>query len=70
VNGHDKGSGRRKTPLSLIKAIRPDVLIKGADYAPDQVVGANIVQHSGDRVILVDLLAGEGTTAESARVRG
>jgi D-beta-D-heptose 7-phosphate kinase / D-beta-D-heptose 1-phosphate adenosyltransferase len=58
-----------ETPLSLIEAIRPDVLIKGADYTLDQVVGAEIVRQSGGRVILVDLLAGEGTTATIERLR-
>ncbi|MBV8336331.1 MAG: D-glycero-beta-D-manno-heptose 1-phosphate adenylyltransferase [Alphaproteobacteria bacterium] len=58
-----------ETPLTLIEAIRPDILIKGADYAADQVVGANIVRQSGGRVFLVDLLAGEGTTATIERFR-
>jgi D-beta-D-heptose 7-phosphate kinase/D-beta-D-heptose 1-phosphate adenosyltransferase len=58
-----------ETPLALIQAIRPDVLVKGADYTPDQVVGANIIRQSGGRVILVDLLAGEGTTAIIERFR-
>jgi len=57
------------TPLSLIEAIRPDVLVKGADYSPDQVVGADIVRRNGGQVVLVDLLAGQGTTATIARVR-
>jgi D-beta-D-heptose 7-phosphate kinase / D-beta-D-heptose 1-phosphate adenosyltransferase len=57
------------TPLALIEAMRPDVLVKGADYAPDQVVGANVVRRGGGRVILVDLLAGEGTTATIERLR-
>jgi D-beta-D-heptose 7-phosphate kinase/D-beta-D-heptose 1-phosphate adenosyltransferase len=57
------------TPLALIEAIRPDVLVKGADYSPDQVVGADIVESSGGKVLLVDLLVGEGTTATIERVR-
>jgi D-beta-D-heptose 7-phosphate kinase / D-beta-D-heptose 1-phosphate adenosyltransferase len=57
------------TPLSLIKAIRPDVLVKGADYRPDQVVGADLVRRNGGKVLLVDLLAGEGTTATIERFR-
>ena len=57
------------TPLSLIDAIRPDVLVKGADYRPEQVVGADIVRRNGGRVLLVDLLASQGTTATIARVR-
>jgi len=39
------------TPLDLIAAIRPDVLIKGADYKPGEVVGADIVQAAGGRVV-------------------
>jgi D-beta-D-heptose 7-phosphate kinase/D-beta-D-heptose 1-phosphate adenosyltransferase len=57
------------TPLSLIEAIRPDVLVKGADYRPDQVVGADIIRRNGGKVLLVDLLADQGTTATIARVR-
>jgi len=57
------------TPLSLIEAIRPDVLVKGADYRPDQVVGADIIRRNGGRVVLVDLLPSQGTTATIARVR-
>ena len=57
------------TPLSLIEAIRPDILVKGADYRPDQVVGADIVRRNGGKVLLVDLLPSQGTTATIARVR-
>jgi D-beta-D-heptose 7-phosphate kinase/D-beta-D-heptose 1-phosphate adenosyltransferase len=57
------------TPLALIEAIRPDVLVKGADYSQDQVVGAGAVERNGGKVLLVDLLAGEGTTGRIERVR-
>jgi D-beta-D-heptose 7-phosphate kinase/D-beta-D-heptose 1-phosphate adenosyltransferase len=57
------------TPLALIEAIRPDVLVKGADYSPNQVVGADTVKRNGGKVLLVELLAGEGTTATIERVR-
>jgi D-beta-D-heptose 7-phosphate kinase/D-beta-D-heptose 1-phosphate adenosyltransferase len=57
------------TPLALIEEIRPDVLVKGADYSPDQVVGADIVERNGGKVLLVELLAGEGTTATIERVK-
>ena len=57
------------TPLSLIESIRPDVLVKGADYTPDQVVGADIVRGNGGRVLLVGLLPGQGTTATIERLR-
>lgn len=57
------------TPLALVEAIRPDVLVKGADYSRNQVVGADIVGRNGGKVLLVDLLAGEATTATIERVR-
>jgi D-beta-D-heptose 7-phosphate kinase/D-beta-D-heptose 1-phosphate adenosyltransferase len=57
------------TPEALIAMLRPDVLVKGADYALSQVVGADLVQSRGGRVILADLLPGHSTTATVARLR-
>lgn len=51
------------TPIDLIRAIRPDLLVKGSDYRIDQVVGADFIQSYGGRVLLVDLVAGHSTTA-------
>jgi D-beta-D-heptose 7-phosphate kinase/D-beta-D-heptose 1-phosphate adenosyltransferase len=56
------------TPLALIEALRPEVLIKGADYTVDTVVGADLVQGYGGRVLLVDLEPGHSTTATIARM--
>ncbi len=50
------------TPLALIEALRPDVLVKGADYTVAQVVGADRVRSWGGRVHLVDLQQGHSTT--------
>jgi D-beta-D-heptose 7-phosphate kinase/D-beta-D-heptose 1-phosphate adenosyltransferase len=50
------------TPLSLIEAIQPDVLVKGTDYTRDQVVGADVVESRGGRVALVDLVEGRSTS--------
>jgi D-beta-D-heptose 7-phosphate kinase / D-beta-D-heptose 1-phosphate adenosyltransferase len=50
------------TPLGLIQAIKPDLLIKGADYTIDQVIGADIVLQHGGRVELIDLKPGFSTT--------
>ncbi|MGF1630456.1 MAG: D-glycero-beta-D-manno-heptose 1-phosphate adenylyltransferase [Kiloniellaceae bacterium] len=58
------------TPLALIEALRPDVLIKGADYSLDQVVGADIVQGYGGRVVLIELSPGHSTTATIERLSG
>ena len=55
------------TPIALIEAFRPDVLVKGADYRLDQVVGADIVQSYGGKVLLADLMQGYSTTATIAR---
>jgi D-beta-D-heptose 7-phosphate kinase / D-beta-D-heptose 1-phosphate adenosyltransferase len=57
------------TPLELVRALRPDVLVKGADYTEDRVVGADLVRASGGEVVLVDLLPGRSTTGIAARLR-
>lgn len=51
------------TPLNLIKQLRPDVLVKGADYKIEDVVGAAEVQAYGGEVRLVDLLSGHSSTS-------
>ena len=56
------------TPLELIRTVRPDVLVKGADYTVDKVVGADIVQGWGGRVILAELIDGQSTTGTIARM--
>ncbi|HXP30555.1 MAG TPA: D-glycero-beta-D-manno-heptose-7-phosphate kinase [Stellaceae bacterium] len=56
------------TPVALITAIRPDALVKGADYRRDQVVGHEIVESYGGKVLLAELLPGHSTTATIARV--
>ena len=56
------------TPLELIRALVPDVLIKGADYRIDQVVGADIVTAAGGEVRLVELVPGQSTTNTIARM--
>ncbi|MBV9290298.1 MAG: D-glycero-beta-D-manno-heptose 1-phosphate adenylyltransferase, partial [Hyphomicrobiales bacterium] len=61
------------TPYDLIGALMPDVLIKGADYAEDQIVGADVVRAAGGRVERIGLVHGQSTTelirrAKSTRV--
>ena len=58
------------TPKELIEAVRPDVLVKGADYAVAEVVGADFVQSNGGTVFLVDIEPGHSTTATIARLNG
>jgi D-beta-D-heptose 7-phosphate kinase/D-beta-D-heptose 1-phosphate adenosyltransferase len=57
------------TPLSLIERVVPDVLVKGADYEPDQIVGADVVRRAGGRVEVVPLVEGRSTTALVQRAR-
>ena len=55
------------TPLRLIEVLEPDVLVKGADYTVETVVGAEWVLARGGRVLLADLLPGHSTTATVKR---
>jgi D-beta-D-heptose 7-phosphate kinase/D-beta-D-heptose 1-phosphate adenosyltransferase len=50
------------TPFDLIDAIRPDVLVKGGDYRPEDVVGRDLVEASGGRLVLIPLVEGYSTT--------
>jgi D-beta-D-heptose 7-phosphate kinase/D-beta-D-heptose 1-phosphate adenosyltransferase len=52
-----------QTPLQVIRELQPDVLIKGADYAEDQIVGADIVRARGGRIVRVTLVDGQSTTS-------
>jgi len=58
------------SPLALIERLRPDVLVKGADYARVAIVGAGEVEGWGGRVVRVPLVAGVSTTELLARLRG
>jgi len=57
------------TPLALIQRLRPDVLVKGADYAREAIVGANEVEGWGGRVVRVPLVKDTSTTRLLERLR-
>jgi D-beta-D-heptose 7-phosphate kinase/D-beta-D-heptose 1-phosphate adenosyltransferase len=57
------------TPLALIQTIEPDVLVKGADYSRDRIVGADWVEARGGRVVRVPVVPGFSTTALVERLR-
>ena len=57
------------TPIRLIEEIKPDVLIKGADYTRETVVGHEIVESYGGRVVLIDLVEGKSTTGTIERMK-
>jgi D-beta-D-heptose 7-phosphate kinase/D-beta-D-heptose 1-phosphate adenosyltransferase len=50
------------TPLETIKKLKPDILVKGGDWTPDNIVGRNIVESYGGKVKVVDLLENKSTT--------
>ena len=56
------------TPLTLIAAIAPDVLVKGGDYAPEQIVGADLVRKRGGEVRVIPLVEGRSTSAIARRL--
>lgn len=51
------------TPYELIKCLIPDVITKGGDYNPDDVVGADIVRANGGEVIIINFVEGKSTTS-------
>jgi D-beta-D-heptose 7-phosphate kinase/D-beta-D-heptose 1-phosphate adenosyltransferase len=57
------------TPLELVRALRPDVLVKGGDYTAETVVGREEVESRGGRVVIVPLTAGQSTTSIIERLR-
>jgi D-beta-D-heptose 7-phosphate kinase/D-beta-D-heptose 1-phosphate adenosyltransferase len=57
------------TPLEVIRALRPDVLVKGADWALDAIVGREEVESAGGRVVRVELVPGRSTTSLVDRIR-
>lgn len=58
------------TPYDLIKTVQPDVLAKGSDYKPENIVGYDIVTAKGGKVVTVDLVEGFSTTNTIEKMRG
>jgi len=56
------------TPLELITALRPDILVKGADYSEAEVVGGDVVKAYGGQVLLADIIDGHSTTGTITRM--
>jgi D-beta-D-heptose 7-phosphate kinase/D-beta-D-heptose 1-phosphate adenosyltransferase len=57
------------TPAELVATLRPDVLVKGGDYRPEEVAGGDTVRARGGRVVIIPLTAGHSTTATIAKLR-
>lgn len=58
------------TPAALVETLLPDVIVKGGDYAPDTIVGAETVTARGGRVVVVPLVSGQSTTSIIEKLRG
>jgi rfaE bifunctional protein nucleotidyltransferase chain/domain len=58
------------TPLALILAVRPDILVKGGDYDRSTIVGADVVESYGGKVMTIDLVPGHSSTRIVERLRG
>lgn len=58
------------TPLELVRALRPDVIVKGGDYSPENVVGAAEVRSWGGECVIIPLTPGHSTTSIIEQLRG
>jgi D-beta-D-heptose 7-phosphate kinase/D-beta-D-heptose 1-phosphate adenosyltransferase len=58
------------TPAELVAAIRPDVLVKGGDYAAHQVAGGDAVRAHGGRIVIIPLTPGHSTTSTVQQLKG
>ncbi len=58
------------TPLALVQALTPDVIVKGGDYAPSTIVGATEVRARGGEVVVIPLTPGQSTTRIVEQLRG
>jgi len=58
----------QETPLELIETLMPDVLVKGGDYTPDQVVGREVVERAGGKVVIVPLVPGHSSSEILSRI--
>ena len=59
-----------ETPLELIRELKPDVLVKGADYRPDEIVGGEWVKKNGGRIQLIPLTPGKSSTLLNKLIQG
>ena len=57
------------TPYNLIQQVQPDVLVKGSDYKPEDIVGYDIVKAKGGEIVTIDFLEGYATSAIEKKIR-
>ncbi len=56
------------TPYNLIKITQPDILVKGADYKPEDIVGYDIVKNKGGKIVTIEFLEGYSTTGIEKKI--
>lgn len=56
------------TPLDLINALKPDIIVKGGDYTPDTVVGSEVVDEWGGKVVILPFVEGFSTTKLESKI--
>jgi len=59
-----------ETPYNLINTIQPDILVKGADYKAEDIVGYDIVKNKGGQIVTIEFLEGYSTTAIEKKILG
>jgi rfaE bifunctional protein nucleotidyltransferase chain/domain len=59
-----------ETPYNLIKTTQPEILVKGADYKPEDIVGYDIVKNKGGEIVTIEFLEGYSTTAIERKILG
>ncbi len=57
------------TPFELVHQLQPDVIVKGGDYSPETIVGADVVRARGGRVVVIPLVPDQSTTSIIARLQ-
>ncbi len=57
------------TPYELIKNINPEILVKGKDYKPNEIIGADIVKNNGGEIITIDLVEGYSTSSIIEKIK-
>jgi D-glycero-beta-D-manno-heptose 1-phosphate adenylyltransferase len=58
-----------ETPLDLIKIVSPDILVKGSDYKPEDIVGNDFVKSNGGKTVTIDFLDGYSTTSVIEKIK-
>lgn len=58
------------TPFEVVQALEPDIIVKGGDYSPGTIVGADLVTARGGRVVVIPLVDGHSTTSTIEKLRG